>query len=129
MTSTFEYNKTEEIREYAEERILDYADPYDGSLSIFNPKDGDYSEAHHELFNTDYYIIGTYKAIEWFGSAENVLKAIEIVSWYEDENYGEVLTDLHDPERLANSLAYILGEQVIVDVIDEHMSRVEMGEH
>ena len=128
MTSTFEYNKTQEIREYAEERILDYADPQDGSLSFFNPEDGDYSEAHHELFNTDYYIIGRYKAIEWLESAENVFDVIQTVKDYEIDNYGEVFTYMEEPERLVNMYVFILGEQVIVEVIDEHMSRIEMGE-
>ena len=128
MTSTFEYNKTQEIKEYAEERILDYADPYDGSLSFFNPEDGDYSEAHHELFNTDYYIIGTYKAIEWLESAENVFDVIQTVKDYELDNYGEIFTEITEPERLVNMYVFILGEQVIVEVIDEHMSRIEMGE-
>lgn len=124
---TFTYNKLEEIREYAEERILDFKNDDDGSLSIFNPEDGDYSEAHQELFNTDYYIIGTYKATEWFGSAENVFIAIELVTHYEKENYGELLTDVHDPERLVNSLVWILGEEVLPEVIDSYLSRVEMG--
>ncbi len=124
---TFTYNKLEEIREYAEERILDFKNDYDGSLSIFNPDDGDYSEAHQELFNTDYYIIGTYKATEWFGSAENVFIAIELVTDYEQENFGEVLTAVYDPERLVNMCVYILGEIVLPEVIDSYLSRVEMG--
>ena len=66
---------------------------------------------HHHAFNMDYYIIGTQKAIEWMG--DQVFKIIETIKEYEQENFGEVTTDLSSPEKLVNMYAYIVGEQVV----------------
>ena len=66
---------------------------------------------HHHAFNMDYYIIGTHKAIEWMG--DQVFKIIETIKEYEQDNFGEVTTDLSSPEKLVNMYAYIVGEQVV----------------
>lgn len=79
---------------------------------IGNDYDGYYEDLHNEIFNSDYYIIGTYrakKALEEYG----VFEAIEKVMQYEKDNFGEVLTEIHDPEKLANMLWYIIGEEVL----------------
>ena len=39
--------------------------------------------------------------------------AIGRVKDYEMDNFGEVTTDLSNPERVANMLAYILGEEIL----------------
>ena len=78
---------------------------------------GYYCDLHNQVFNTDYYIIGTYeakKALEEYG----VFDAIEKVQTYEKENFGEVYTDLSDPERLINMLFYIIGEEVLNEMMD-----------
>jgi hypothetical protein len=59
----------------------------------------------------DYYIIGTEKAINWMGSF--VFDIINTIKTYEEENFGEVTTDLSSPEKLVNMYAYIVGEQVV----------------
>lgn len=72
----------------------------------------DASELHHHLYNEDYFIIGTYQAkqfLDQFGAFD----AIGIVQEYEQSNFGEVNTDLSDPERVANMLAYIKGEEAL----------------
>ena len=43
----------------------------------------------------------------------DVFKAIEKVQEYEKDNFGKTYTDLSDPEKLANMLYYIIGEEVI----------------
>jgi len=68
-------------------------------------------ELHHEMFNTDYYIIGTYKAEKWLGSS--VFECIRTVTEYEDDNFGERFTDTSDPEKLVNMYVYIIGEEII----------------
>ncbi len=78
---------------------------------------GYYCDLHQEVFNTDYYIIGTYqakKALEEYG----VFDAIEKVQAYEKDNFGEVYTDLSDPEKLINMLYYIIGEEVLYEMMD-----------
>ena len=69
------------------------------------------SELHNEIFNTDYYIIGTYQAKEWLGS--DVFEAIDIIKEYEQDNFGEVTTDLSEPEKVVNIYVYILGELIL----------------
>jgi len=70
-------------------------------------------EVHHEIFNTDYYIIGTYKAEQWLIANGGVFNAIEVIQDYEKSNFGEVSTDLSQPERVCNMFTYILGEEVL----------------
>jgi hypothetical protein len=85
--------------------------------ALKNGFDGYYCDLHNEVFNSDYYIIGTYEAqqaLEEFG----VFKAIEKVQEYEQENFGEVYTDISDPEKLVNMLYYIIGEEVLDEIMD-----------
>lgn len=76
--------------------------------------DGD---LHNEVYNTDYFIIGTYQAEQWMGS--KAFEIIGIVKEYEEENFGEVSTDLSCAERVVNIYSYIVGEQVIADYVDQ----------
>lgn len=76
---------------------------------------GYYCDLHNEAFNTDYYIIGTYEAKQAL-VAFGVFEAIEKVMDYEKFNFGEVYTDISNPEKLVNMLFYIVGEEVISDL-------------
>lgn len=78
---------------------------------------GYYCDLHNEVFNTDYYIIGTYEAKEALREYD-VFDAIEKVQEYERFNFGEIMTDLSDPEKLVNMLYYIIGDEVISDMND-----------
>ena len=78
---------------------------------------GYYADLHNEVFNTDYYIIGTYQAEEAL-KEYGVFKAIERVQTYEKENFGEVYTDLSDPEKVVNMLYYIIGEEVLWEMLE-----------
>lgn len=71
----------------------------------------DACELHYFLFNQDYFIIGTYEAKRWLGCS--AFDAIGKIQEYEEGNFGEVTTDLSSPEKVANMLAYILGEEVL----------------
>ena len=73
---------------------------------------GEYGgDLHHELCNSDYYIIGTWKAKEWLGS--HVFDVIELIKEWEQDNIGEVTTDFSNPERVANMAAYVLGSEIL----------------
>jgi hypothetical protein len=78
---------------------------------------GYYCDLHNEVFNTDYYIIGTYRAKEAL-KEHDVFEAIEKVQTYEKNNFGEIYTDLSDPEKLINMLYYIIGEEVLFEMMD-----------
>lgn len=74
------------------------------------------NEVHHEVFNTDYFIIGCYQAEKWiidnFGS---VFEAIEIVQGYEKLNFGKTSCPLN-ARSIANMLSYICGEHVLSEL-------------
>lgn len=80
--------------------------------TLENGFDGYYCDLHNEVFNTDYYIIGTYQAKEALKEYD-VFEAVEKVQEYEKFNFGEVYTDLNNPEKLVNMLYYIIGDEVI----------------
>jgi hypothetical protein len=68
-------------------------------------------ELHHNAFNQDYYIIGTYQAKKW--CEDEVFNIIEIIKDYESFNFGEVNTDFSSPERVVNMYTYIIGEYIV----------------
>lgn len=78
---------------------------------------GYYCDLHNEVFNTDYYIIGTYRAKEALREYD-VFDAIELVQTYEKEQFGEIYTDLSDPEKLINMVYYIVGDEVIGEMYE-----------
>lgn len=83
--------------------------------ALENGYDGYYCDLHNEVFNTDYYIIGTQQAKEALREYD-VFEAIDLVQTYEKEQFGEVYTDLSDPEKLINMVYYIIGDRVIGDM-------------
>ena len=110
--STYNFSKQEII-----EDILEYLENTGGVYGC---------DLHSEVFNTDYYIIGltqAKKALESYG----VFDALNKVQTYEIYEFGEVTTDLSDPEKLANMLYYIESEEYlyslegeISDIINEY---------
>lgn len=102
-------NREQQMREEAKEAIIErLKDGYNGY----------YCDLHNEVFNTDYYIIGTYEAKEALKEYD-VFEAIEKVQEYEKDNFGEVNTDLSDPEKLINMLYYIIGEEVLYGIMKD----------
>lgn len=101
-------NKEKEMREQAREEIIE---------ALQDGYTGYYCDLHNEVFNTDYYIIGTYQAKEALKEYD-VFEAIEKVQAYEKDNFGEIHTDLSDPEKLINMLYYIIGEEVLFEMMD-----------
>lgn len=101
------YNKKyEEMKQEAIEDIIN---------TLENGYSGYYCDLHNEVFNTDYYIIGTYEAKKAL-TEYDVFEAIEKVQEYEKFNFGEVYTDLSDPEKLVNMLYYVIGDEIICDM-------------
>ena len=74
-------------------------------------------DLHHRCFNTDYYIIGTYKAKQWCG--DQVFNIINFIKEYENDNFGEVNTDFSDAEKVVNMYVYIIGEDIVSKYRDE----------
>jgi hypothetical protein len=89
-------------------------------------------DLHHEIFNTDYFIIGTYKAKQWLG--ESIFDVIETIKEYEEFNFGQVSTDFSSAEAVANMYAYILGQEVLNDsmfyqTLCNYHTGVKLDEH
>ena len=103
------YNKMhEEMKQEAIEDIIN---------ELENGYSGYYCDLHNEVFNTDYYIIGTYAAKEALREYD-VFEAIELVQTYEKEQFGEVYTDLSNPEKLINMVYYVIGTEVICEMYE-----------
>jgi len=100
-----------EMREEAREAIIE---------ALEDGYSGYYCDLHNEVFNTSYYIVGTERAKEALREYD-VFKAIDKVLTYEKDNFGEVYTDLSNPEKLINMVYYIIGEEVL----DEMMTGIE----
>ena len=99
--------KEKAMRQEARERIIEY---------LKEGYDDYYSDLGYEVF--DYYVVGTYQAkkiLEEFG----IWDAIAKVQTYEKDNFGEVYINLSDPEKVANMLFYIIGEEVLWDMLSE----------
>ena len=80
-----------------------------------NGYEGEVSDLHNDVFNSDYYIIGTHaatKALEEYG----VFKAIKKVKEYQELHFGEVFTDFSCPETLANALMYVIAGEAYFDL-------------
>lgn len=99
--------KKEEIKQYFNDFLNDVDEAW-----VEENKD----DLHHEVFNTDYYIIGTYQAKQWLG--DRVFDVINYIKDYEQGCFGEGLTDLSDPEKVVNMYAYIIGEEIVADYIN-----------
>lgn len=97
--------------EMRREAIADIIETLEGGYSDY------YCDLHNEVFNTDYYIIGTWQAKEALNEYD-VFDAIETVQDYEESNFGEVYTDVTNPEALVNMLYYIIGDEVIGEMCD-----------
>ena len=92
--------KYEEIKEHFDDFIKN-----EGQEWVEEHKE----DLHHEIFNTDYYIIGTYQATKWLG--DQVFNVIEYIK--------EVTTDFSDPEKIVNMYVYIIGEEIVYNYKEE----------
>lgn len=76
-----------------------------------------FADLHNELYNMDYEYIYTSDAVkdlEEYGT----FKAIGKIKDYEQFNFGEVNTDFSNPCDVANMLFYIIGEEIIYNVVE-----------
>ena len=98
--------QTESVTQHAVDYIDDLL-----KHSPYEDIDIEACELHQLIFNEDYFIIGTWQAKQWLGN--EVFEAIEKIKEYEQDNFGQVSSDFSDAEKVANMLAYILGEELL----------------
>ena len=105
--------KQKEIKDFCIERLEEIAD----YMKIEDFKNAYVSDLHHDIFNTDYYIIGTYQAKQWIGA--DAFDMIGDIQEYEKDNFGELYTDLSCPESVVNMWVYIQGYEIIEECFDQ----------
>jgi hypothetical protein len=106
--------KRQEIIEFAKDRIQEIYDYDKDKVTTDNVWD-----LHHDIFNTDYYIIGRYQAKQWLGS--DAFDCIYEIQEYENNHFGQVTTDLSDPEKVVNMYAYVIGYEILEDVVSDFL--------
>ena len=106
--------KRQEIIDFAKDRIQEIYDYDKDKVTTDNVYD-----LHHEIFNTEYYIIGRYQAKQWLGS--DAFDCIYEIQEYENDHFGQVTTDLSDPEKVVNMYAYVIGYEILEDVVSDFL--------
>jgi RNA processing factor Prp31 len=102
--------KREEIKEYFNDWIKENdEDIYPDKFGYYNQYSRE--DLHHNCFNTDYFIIGTYKANQWLEN--QIFNVINFIKEYEMDNFGEVTTDFSSSEKVVNMYVYIIGEDIV----------------
>ena len=99
--------KKEEIKNFCLDRLREIAQYMDNQ----DFRDAYVSDLHNDIFNTDYYIIGRHQAKQWMGA--DAFDMIGDVQEYEKNEFGEVHTDLSEPEFVVNMWVYIQGWEYI----------------
>ena len=92
---------SKEIRELIKGEIKDNIMDYEGV---------DACDVAYEMYNTDYYIIGTYKAKQFLKEYFDDMS--ECLEQYQEE-FGEVYKDITDPEKVASLLALFVAQDVL----------------
>ena len=105
----------------ARDHLLDYIELRVGDLKhspeLVEEWKEDYTELHHEVFNTVELIDNRTDAIHFLGDL--AFPAIEYVNEWELENCGEISIKYSYPKQLANLLMYILGEIVVQEFVEQ----------
>ena len=117
------------IKEFNEKTILETIAEY--VAEHFDDDGITLLDIHDAFFNSDPWIKGKYRASEALKdfneqdqlyektNLDGVFGAIEYVQFYEIHQYGEVLTNLLDPEAVASMVAFINGEQLTYKLADK----------
>ena len=87
------------IKDEIKDMIMDYEDVYGCDLA-------------HEMYNNDYYIIGTYEAKQFLKEYfDDMLECLE----QDQEESGETYQDVTDTEKVATLLALFVAEDVLCE--------------
>jgi len=69
------------------------------------------AELHNQIFNTDYYLVYDPSCKDWLG--DKAFDVVATIKEYDEDNFGEVTTELTEPEKVVNMYVYIVGEDLI----------------
>jgi len=113
----YPFYKQKEISEYIEDYLHDNETYIKENLN----RHSDIHELHNEIFNTDYYIYGYNDCQIWL--SHYAFECIGIIKEYEQDNFGEVYTDLSNVEKVVNMYVYIVGEHLLWNMEDKLKER------
>ncbi len=103
--------KTNRMKTSIKEELTEHINDNIGN-HVFTDK----SDLHHYLFNSDYYIIGYYKAQQWLDKhGISVFEALETIREYEQFHFGECKS-YTNAEETVNMLVYIYGEELLYEL-------------
>lgn len=77
-------------------------------------------DLHHEIFNTDYFLIGFYDCEMWLNNNVGIFQAIETIKDYEMSNFGSLTTDIFSSEKVCNMYVYIKGDEILNELQSVH---------
>ena len=100
------------MEKHTKAELIDYTI---NGLELLKGTNIEADEVHNQIFNTEYYIIGTYKAEKWLEKSGGIFNIIREVQEYEKWQFGELYTDVTNPEKLVNMYVYIMGEDILND--------------
>lgn len=102
-------------------------DAVDALIEMLEGYTGYYWDLHNEVFNMDYYMVYSSDARELLG--DDCYDAVGRIVEYEQNNFGNVNTDLSEPTSVVNMMYYIIGEQVLMDInMYEIVNNVDVGD-
>lgn len=96
------------MKEFTLERLEEVKSNIDNGEMIY------VDDLHHELYNTIHPFNDVEEAKKQLLEFD-VFKAMDKVTSYERDSFGELYTDIADPKRLAGMLVYVLGEEFLLD--------------
>lgn len=119
--------------------MTDFSRSEEASVILSNMEDAEASDFNsfddlfNYCFNSSEYVIGTYEAAQALNNfkpdendpidssqlVDGSFGAIGLVQKYEQDEFGEVNTDLSDPEKVADMVAYIRGESLFNDILND----------
>jgi hypothetical protein len=102
------------------------SDAVDALIEMLDGYTGYYDDLHNEVFNMDYYMVYTSDAIDFLGS--DAFDAIGRIVSYERRQFGEIITDLSNPCAAVNMMYYIIGEEILHDVMYNIVGNVSVGD-
>ena len=108
--------KTQQIKQSVREELVIYIEDF-----IKDYIETEVCDLHHNLFNTDNYVVGDYDAKQWlkFNDLDG-LEVLKKVIEFEMDNFGEVsetrIKELTSYEKLVNSYVYWIGQEILNEV-------------
>ena len=85
-------------------------DHFDGLDKVYG------CDLHHELFNMHFFACFLKRDIDEFINEYGAFDMIARVVTYEQDNFGEISTNIADREKVVNMFVYTIGEELLQEI-------------